>query len=67
MTLMLAKTYAALRSAGVSYAEARAAAEEIAAYEDQLARIETSLVVLKLMVAGLGVGSGWRPCENSLP
>jgi hypothetical protein len=36
---MPAKTYAAFKAAGVSDAEAEAAAEEIAAFENRLAKI----------------------------
>lgn len=51
MTLMLSKTYEALRSAdGVSDQQARDAAEEIAAYESRLVMIERDLTLLKWMV-----------------
>jgi hypothetical protein len=51
MTLMLGKTYDALRSAdGVSDEQAREAAEEIAAYENRLASIESRLTLLTWMV-----------------
>lgn len=51
MTLMLGKTYDALRSAdGVSDEQAREAAEEIAAYENRLSSIESRLTLLTWMV-----------------
>jgi hypothetical protein len=50
MALMLAKTYAAFKSAGVSDAEAQAAAEELAGYENRLAQIESDLAVVKWML-----------------
>jgi hypothetical protein len=51
MTLMLSKTYDALRSAdGVSDEQAREAAEEIAAYETRLSSIESRLMLLTWMV-----------------
>jgi hypothetical protein len=43
---MLAKTYAALKAAGVSDADAQAAAEELADYDNRLASIEGKLTVL---------------------
>ena len=66
MAIMLAKTYAAFKSAGVSEAEATAAAEEIAGYENRLTRIEADLLVIKWMigvfmavVAAIGAPSVW--------
>lgn len=50
MAMMLAKTYAAFKAAGASEAEASAAAEEIAGYENRLAKVELDLAVLKWMV-----------------
>jgi hypothetical protein len=50
MAIMLAKTYAAFKAAGVSEVEATAAAEEIAGYENRLAKIESDLLLLKWMV-----------------
>ncbi|MFZ3237096.1 MAG: hypothetical protein WA417_26020 [Stellaceae bacterium] len=50
MAVMLSKTYDALMSAGAPEEKARAAAEELAAYETRFARIETDLAVLKWMV-----------------
>lgn len=52
MAVMLSKTYDALMSAGAPEEKARAAAEELAAYETQFAKIETDLAVLKWMVGG---------------
>ena len=42
MALMLAKTYAAFKAAGVGEAEAQAAAEELAAFEARFASIESN-------------------------
>jgi hypothetical protein len=50
MAVMLSKTYDALIAAGTPEEKARAAAEELAAYENRFAKIETDLAVLKLMV-----------------
>ncbi len=50
MPVMLSKTYDALVSAGAPEEKARAAAEELAAYETRFAKIETDLAVLKWMV-----------------
>jgi hypothetical protein len=52
---MPAKTYAAFTAAGVPDAEAEAAAEEIAAFENRLVKIERDLVPLKWM---LGIVTG---------
>ena len=43
MAVMLSKTYDALMSAGAPEEKARAAAEELAAYETRFAKIETDL------------------------
>lgn len=43
MAVMLSETYEALKEAGASEARARAAAEEIAAFESRLIRVETRL------------------------
>ena len=51
MSVMLAKTYTALREAGAPDDMARQAAEEIAAYERGLMRVEIKLNVL---LAGTG-------------
>ena len=40
MALMLSKTYDALRSAGADEKSAREAAEELASYDNRLARVE---------------------------
>ena len=50
MAVMLSRTYEALVSAGAPEEKARAAAEELAAYETRFAKIETDLAVLKWMV-----------------
>ncbi len=50
MAVMLAKTYDALIAAGAPEDKARDAAEELAAYENRLARIETELAVIKWML-----------------
>ena len=58
----MAKTYAAFKAAGVSEAEAQAAAEEIAGFDPRLSRIEADLLLLKWMVGGLYAlvgGLGW--------
>lgn len=47
MPLMLSKTYEALLDAGASEEKAREAAEEIAGYENRLARIETELTLIR--------------------
>jgi len=47
MALMLSKTYDAFVAAGAPEDKARGAAEELAAYENRFARIETDLAVLK--------------------
>jgi hypothetical protein len=69
MALMLAKTYAAFKAAGVADAEAQAAAEEIAGYENRLvsidgkvAAVESNVRLLTWMVGGIyliGVPSLW--------
>jgi len=43
MALMLAKTYAAFKAAGVGDAEAQAAAEELAEFEARFASIESNI------------------------
>ena len=53
MAVMLAKTYDALISAGAPEQKAREAAEELAAYENRFARIETDLAVLKTDMTAL--------------
>lgn len=55
MALMLSKTYEALLAAGAPEEMARGAAEEIAAYEGRLAKIDTDLAILKWMIVGLYV------------
>ena len=55
MTVMLSKTYDAFLAAGAPEEKARAAAEELAAYEARFAKIETDLAVLKWMV-GVVIG-----------
>ena len=44
MALMLAKTYAAFKAAGVDEVQAQAAAEELAAFEARFASMEGSIV-----------------------
>jgi hypothetical protein len=56
MAIMLAKTYAAFKAAGVPEAEAVAAAVELAGYETRLAKIETDLAVIKWMLGVLIAG-----------
>ncbi len=43
MALMLAKTYAAFKAAGVDEDQAQAAAEELAAFEARFASLESSI------------------------
>ncbi len=50
MAVMLAKTYDALIAAGAPEDKAREAAEELAAYENRFAGIETELAVIKWML-----------------
>jgi len=44
MALMLAKTYAAFKAAGVDEDQAQAAAEELAGFEGRFASLESSIV-----------------------
>ena len=53
MALMLENTYDAFRDAGASEAKARAAATEIAAYDNRIAKIEGKLDTLTWMVGFL--------------
>jgi hypothetical protein len=53
MAIMLSKTYAAFKAAGVPDEQAEAAAEELAGQERRFAKIEADLFVLKWMVAGI--------------
>jgi hypothetical protein len=50
MAVMVSKTYDALIAAGAPDDKARAAAEELAAYESRFTKIETDLAVLKWMI-----------------
>jgi hypothetical protein len=50
MAMMLSKTYDALVSAGAPEEKARAAAEELAAYETRFAKIEQDLAIIKWML-----------------
>jgi glutathione S-transferase len=50
MAVMMGRLYAALREANVPEDKATAAAEEIAAYDNRLAAIESRLAVLTWMV-----------------
>ena len=47
MAIMLAKTYQALKAAGAPEADAIAAAEELAAYENRLGGIENRLAAVE--------------------
>lgn len=59
MALMLAKTYAAFKAAGVSDAEAEAAAEEVASYENRLTQLTTLVrVAIGILVILLGSQAG---------
>jgi hypothetical protein len=51
MALMLSKTYDALLAAGAPEGKARDAAEEIAAYENRLTRIETDIALIKAEIS----------------
>jgi len=53
MAVMLSKTYDALVSAGAPEEKARAAAEELAAYENRFVTIEQGLAVLKADMTAL--------------
>ena len=53
MAVMLSKTYDAFLSAGAPEEKARQAAEELAAYENRFAKIETDLAVLRADVTAL--------------
>ena len=55
MTIMLSKTYDALKAAGAPDDKAREAAEEIAGYENRLSGIEAELKLVKWMI-GLAIG-----------
>jgi hypothetical protein len=50
MAMMLSKTYDALVAAGAPEEKARAAAEELAGYDSELADIKSDLRLLKWMV-----------------
>jgi hypothetical protein len=50
MAVMLSKTYDAPVAAGAPEEKARAAAEELAAYETRFAKIETDLAGIKWML-----------------
>lgn len=51
MALMLGKVYEVLISVGAEEDKARAAAEELASYENRFAKIEADLLLLKWMVS----------------
>jgi hypothetical protein len=53
MAVMLSKTYDALVAAGAPEDKARAAAEELAAYENRFTKIEQDLAVLKADMTAL--------------
>ena len=50
MAIMLSKTYEAFKAAGAPDDKAREAAEEIAAYDNRLANIESDVRLLKWMM-----------------
>lgn len=50
MSLMLGKLYSALRAGDVPEDVAREASEEVAQFENRLAKVETDLLILKWMV-----------------
>ena len=53
MTIMLSRTYDALKAAGAPDDKAREAAEEIAGYENRLVGIETRLTGIEAKVSML--------------
>jgi len=53
MAIMLAKTYSAFKTAGVPEAEAPAAAEELAGYENRLGAVESQLESLRIELNSL--------------
>lgn len=50
MALMMGSLYEALRTAGSGDESARKAAEEVASYENRIAKIDTDLNLIKWMV-----------------
>jgi hypothetical protein len=56
MAVMLSKTYAAFKAAGVPDVDAQAAAEEMADFQTRLAGIEGKLTVL-LVVVGINAAA----------
>ena len=50
MAMMMASRYDALRAAGAGDDSARKAAEEVAAYDNRLAKIDADLALLKWMI-----------------
>ena len=50
MSLMMGNLYNALVKAGVDQGDAAKAAEEVASYENRIAKIEVDLAVIKWMV-----------------
>lgn len=56
MAVVLSETYEAFKEAGASDARARAAAEEIAAFESRLIRVETKLNMVLSGTVALLVG-----------
>jgi len=63
MAIMLGRLHAALTAAGAPDDKAREAAEEVAQFENRLAKVQTDLAVLKAMVGTNLVltlaGFGW--------
>jgi hypothetical protein len=53
MAVMLSRTYDALVAAGAPEKKARAAAEELAAYENRFVKIEQDLAVIKADMTAL--------------
>jgi hypothetical protein len=56
MAIMLEKTYAAFKAAGVSDAEARAVAEALTDYENRVAKMEGKLTV-PMWAAGINAAA----------
>jgi hypothetical protein len=63
MALMMGKLHEALVSAGVEAGKAREAAEEVASFENRLAKLEADVTLLKWMVGTnilLTLGTLWK-------
>jgi hypothetical protein len=70
MALMLESLYDALKTAGASEEQARAAARDVAGYDSPLIRIERDVARLKWMVGAviaLQIGTFWTQWQNLNP